>query len=237
MRPLIALGTVFALSLSACSFGRSVTPEAFRRTPSFAIINVNTAERVHYTEPTMTRAPGGGMDMSSTGFDAGPAAGIFPETKAAAVRALSRSRRFRLLPEEQVISSAAYASAPPHSGAFFGGAKFIPARGYKLIFDEAVAARLARATGASASLIVNLHHTYTSAGSGLAGRVTVMATAIDGSGRIIWTDFATVLSEHTMASDSKKVSPAAIQPLLVESTERGMQAMLQRLDEYLRASR
>ncbi len=94
MRPLIALVAVFALAQSACSFGRSVSSEAFRRASSFAIVNVNTAERVSYTEPTMVRAPGGGMDMSSTGFDAGPAAGIFPETKAAAVRALSRSHRF-----------------------------------------------------------------------------------------------------------------------------------------------
>jgi hypothetical protein len=227
---LCALGA----SQVSCSLGHSVTPEAFRRTPSFAIVNVNTAERVSYTEPKMVRAPGGGMDMSSTGFDAGPAAGIFPETKAAAVRALSRSHRFRLLSEDEVISSAAYASAQPHTGPFFGGAKFIPARGYKLIFDEAVAARLARATGANAALIVNLHHTYTSAGEGLAGRVTVMATAIDRSGRIIWKDFATVLSEHSMPSRSTKVSPATIQPLLVESTERGIRAMLQRLDEYLR---
>ncbi len=227
MRPLIALVAVFALAQSACSFGRSVSPEAFRRAPSFAIVNVNTAERVSYTEPTMVRAPGGGMDMSSTGFDAGPAAGIFPETKAAAVRALSRSHRFRLLPEEEVLSTAAYASAPAHNGEFFGGAKFVPARGYKLIFDEAVAARLARATGAGAAVIVNLHHTYTSVGGGqLAGRVTVM---------VIWTDFATVLSEHTIASPSKKVSPATIQPALVESTERGIRAMLQRLDEQLRA--
>jgi len=236
MRPLIALVAVFALAQSACSFGRSVSPEAFRRAPSFAIVNVNTAERVSYTEPTMVRAPGGGMDMSSTGFDAGPAAGIFPETKAAAVRALSRSHRFRLLPEEEVLSTAAYASAPAHNGEFFGGAKFVPARGYKLIFDEAVAARLARATGAGAAVIVNLHHTYTSVGGGqLAGRVTVMVTAIDRAGRTIWTDFASVLSEHTIASPSKKVSPAAIQPLLVESTERGIRAMLQRLDDQLRA--
>ncbi len=235
MRRVVAL-VIFALTSSACSFGRSVSPEAFRRGASFAIVNVNSAERIQYSQTTMVRTAGGGMDTGSTGFDAGPAAGIFPETKAAAVRALSRSRRFRLVPEEEVLSAPAYASAAAHPGTFFGGAKFIPARGYKLVFDEAVAARLARATGATGALVVNLMHGYTSAGGGqLAGRVTVMVTAIDRSGQKIWTDFAAELSEHTIASSSTKVAPSTIQPLLVESTERGVRVMLQRLDEYLRA--
>jgi hypothetical protein len=230
----IAVALVALLS-GACSFGRSVVPAAFKGGASFAIVNVNSAERISYSKTTLVTNSAGGLDTGGTGFDAGPAAGIFPRTKAAAVRALASARRFRLVPEHEVLATTAYASTRPHPGTFYGGAKFIPAHGYKLVFDEAAAGRIARAAGAGGALIVNLQHGYTSVGGGhVAGKVVVMVTAVDRAGRKVWTDFAAELSERTLSAPSLKVPPSALEPLLVDSTERGMRVMLARLDEQLR---
>src|SRR5512138_1365201 len=96
MRRALLLAIV-ALASSACSFGRSVSPEAFRRGQTFAIVNVNTSERVMYTRMT-TRVSGmGQVETGSYSVDVGPATGLFPSTRAAALRALSASPRFRFL--------------------------------------------------------------------------------------------------------------------------------------------
>lgn len=228
---------LLALVSSACSFGRTVVPGAFGRDTSFAIVNVNTSERILFTETTLVRTAGGGVDTGGRAVDSGPAAGIFPQTKAAAVRALSRSRRFRLLPEDEVLAMPAYAAAPAHPGTI-SGARFLPARGYKLVFDKPLAGRLARAAGATGALVVNLQHAYVSAGGGhVAGDVTVMVTAIDRAGQIIWTDFTHERSHRTLASAQEKVPPSALEPLLVDSTERGVRAMVARLEASLRDGR
>jgi hypothetical protein len=222
-----------ALASSACSFGRSISPEAFRRGQAFAIVNVNSSERVMYTRRTMRVSPTGQAETGSYSVDVGPAAGLFPSTRSAALRTLASSPRFRFLPSEAVLSSGAYAAAPAQTK-FFGGAKFIPAPGYKLVFDKPAIGRIARATGATAGFVLNLAHYYTGVGGGrYAGSVTVMVTAIDRSGKIIWTDFASALSRNTIGSETDRIAPAALEGLMVESTELGVREMLKRLDERL----
>lgn len=222
---------------SGCMLGRNVSPEAFRRGAAFAIVNVNTSERVMYTQRTLVTSPGGGLDTGGYSIDVGPAAGLFPATRAAALRALEASPRFRFLPSDAVLSSAAYAAAPVQTK-FFGGARFIPAPGYKLVFDPPSIGRVARATGATAGFVLNLAHYYRSVGGGhYAAYVTVMVTAIDHGGRTVWTDFASVPSRNTIRSDSDRIAPAALTALMVESTELGVRAMLKRLDERLAVRR
>lgn len=231
-----AILVVLALS-GACSMGRTVVPDAFRRGQTFAIVNVNTSERVMYTRPTVRVSSTGQVDTGSYSVDAGPAAGIFPSTRAAALRAFASSPRYRLLPAEQVLSSPAYAAAPVQTK-FFGGANFIPAPGYKLIFDKAAVGRVARGTGATAGVVLNLMHYYKDAGGGrYAAFVTVMVTAIDHGGRIIWTDFASAPSNGTIASESNRIPPAALEGLMAESAAASVRSLIARLDEWLVARR
>lgn len=222
-----------ALVSSACSFGRSISPEAFRRGQAFAIVNVNSSTRVMFTQTTLVARPGGGLDTGGYSVDVGSAAELFPSTRAAALRTLASSPRFRFLPTDDVLSSGAYAAAPVQTK-FFGGAKFMPAPGYKLVFDKQAIGRVARATGATAGFVLNLAHYYRAVGGGhYAAYVTVMVTAIDHGGRVIWTDFASVPSNGTVRSETKTIAPAALQHLMVESAELGVRAMLKRLDQRL----
>lgn len=226
-----------ALASSACSFGRSISPEAFRRGQAFAIVNVNTSTGVMFTQTTLVASPGGGLDTGGYSVDVGSAAGIFPATRAAALRTLASSPRFRFLPSEAVLSSGAYAAAPVQTK-FFGGAKFIPAPGYKLVFDKQAIGRVARATGATAGFVLNLAHYYRAVGGGhYAAEVTVMITAIDHGGRIIWTDFASTRSNGTVRSETNRIDPGSLQHLMVESTELGVRVMLKRLDQRLAGRR
>jgi hypothetical protein len=226
------------VATGGCSVGHRLSPEAFRRGMPLAIVTVSSLPDVTYSE-TRVVVTNGVTDMGGSGFKAGDARTVFPSTKAAVLRALSRSRRFKLVPEETVLSSAAYASAP--AGPFNMWTKGLVApKGYKLVLDEAQAGRIARSLGASGALFVALYHNYTTQGvpgGRIAARVGVQLTAVDRSGQTIWTDYTHEFSERTLDSSSLRVPLATLEPLLAESAERGTRALLARLDEQLGATR
>jgi hypothetical protein len=64
-----------------------------------------------------------------------------------------------------------------------------------------------------------------------------MLTVVDRSGQVIWTSFTHQLSERTLDSSSLRVPTSALEPLLVDSAERGTRVLLANLDERLRAAR
>jgi hypothetical protein len=236
------IGAIAALiATGGCAVGRRISPEAFRRGMPLAIVTVSSSPQIMYSE-THVVATGigmGGPDMRGTGFKAGEAKAVLPATKAAVVRALSHTRQFQIVSEETVLSSAAYASAP--AGPLNVWTKsLVAAKGYKLVFDEERAGRIARALGASGALFVSLDHHYTTQGvpgGRIAGNVHVMLTAVDRSGRIIWTDYTHQLSERTLDSSSLRVPIPTLEPLLADSAERGTRTLLARLDEQLRGAR
>ena len=234
------IGAMAALiATGGCAIGRRVSPEAFRRGMPLAIVTVSSSPQIVYTETHVVVTGTGAADTRGSGFKAGEARTVFPATKAAVLRALSHTRQFQIVSEETVLSSAAYASAPV--GPLNMGTKDnLAAKGYKLLFDKGQAARIARAVGASGALFVSLEHNYTTQGvrgGRIAGDVNVMLTAVDRSGRIIWTDYTHQFSERTLDSSSLRVATAALEPLLAESAERGTRVLLARLDEQLRGAR
>lgn len=221
-----------------CGIGHQLSPQAFRRGMPLAIVTVTSLPDVTYSETRMV-VMNGQADMGGTGFKLGPAKAVLPSTKAAVFRALSRTRQFQLVPEETVLSSAAYASAPV--GPFNVWTKDLVApKGYKLVLDVAQIGRIGRSLGASGGLIVALYHNYTTQGvpgGRIAARVGVQLTAVDRSGQTIWTDYTSELSEKTLDSRELRVPLATLEPLLVESAERGARVLLARLDEQLRGAR
>jgi hypothetical protein len=226
------------IATGGCAVGRKISPEAFRRGMPLAIVTVTSLPHVMYSETRMV-VTNGVTDMGGTGFKAGDAKAVLPSTKAAVLRALSRTRQFHIVPEETVLSSAAYASAP--AGPFNVWTKdLVAAKGYKLVLDTAQAGRIARSLGASGALFVSLYHNYTTQGvpgGRIAGRVHVQLTAMDRSGQTIWTDHIHEFSERTLDSSSLRVPLATLEPLLAESAERGTRVLLARLDEQLRGRR
>jgi hypothetical protein len=226
------------LAASGCAVGHSISPQAFRRGMPLAIVTVSSLPDVTYSE-SRVMVTNGVTDMGGTGFKAGDARTVLPSTKAAVLRTLARTRQFQIVPEEKVLSSAAYASAP--TGPFNVWTKSLVApKGYKLVLDEAQAGRIARSVGASGALFVALYHNYTTQGvpgGRIAARVHVQLTAVDRSGQTIWTDYTSEFSEKTLDSSSLKVPLATLEPLLVESAERSTRALLAHLDEQLRGAR
>jgi hypothetical protein len=224
---------------AGCSLGHRLSPEAFRRGMPLAIVTVCASPRIRYTETRMVSNGSGRADIGGTGFDAGDARPALAATKAAVVRALSRGGPFRLVPEQTVLSSAAYASAPAQPRNTFTR-DLLTATGYKYTFDEAQAARIARGVGAAGALMVSIDLNYTTQGvpgGRIAGKVHVLLTAVDRSGRTIWTDWTQELSQQTLESATLRVPTSALEPLLADSAERGTRALLARLDEQLRAAR
>jgi hypothetical protein len=231
------VGAMAALiATSGCA--RTFSPEAFRRGMNLAIVTVSSSPQIVYTETHVVVTGTGAADTRGSGFKAGDAKTVFPATKAAVLRALSHSRQFQVVPEETVLSSAAYASTPVTDSAWTKD--HLAAKGYKLMFDKAQGGRIARAVGASGALFVSLEHNYTTQGAPggrIAADVNVMLTAVDRSGQLIWVDYTHVLSERTLDSSSLRVPASALEPLLAESAERGTRKLLARLDEKLRAAK
>jgi hypothetical protein len=234
-RVIVAMA-VALLAIGGCA--RRFAPEAFKRGMPLAIVTVSSSPQVVYTETRVVVSGMGQADTRGSGFQAGDAKVVLPATKAAVLRALSQTRQFRIMPEETVLSSAAYAST--HVESTLATRNSVAAKGYKLIFDKDQGARIARAAGASGALFVSLEHHYTTQGvpgGRIAGDVMVMLTVVDRSGQIIWTSFTHELSERTLDSSSLRVPTSALEPLLVDSAERGTRALLASLDERLRAAR
>ena len=228
------VGAMAALiATSGCA--RTFSPEAFRRGMNLAIVTVSSSPQIVYTETHVVVTGTGAADTRGSGFKAGDAKTVFPATKAAVLRALSHSRQFQVVPEETVLSSAAYASTPVTDSAWTKD--HLAAKGYKLMFDKAQGGRIARAVGASGALFVSLEHNYTTLSGRIAADVNVMLTAVNRSGQIIWVDYTHVPSERTLDSSSLRVPASALEPLLAESAERGTRTLLARLDEQLRATR
>lgn len=231
------IGAMAALIASG-GCARRFVPEAFRRGMPLAIVTVSSSPQIVYTETHVVVTGTGATDTRGSGFKAGDAKVVLPATKAAVLRALSHTRQFQIVPEETVLSSAAYASTPADQGTWTKD--HVAAKGYKLMFDKAQGAKIARAVGASGALFVSLEHHYTTQGvrgGRIAGDVIVMLTVVDRSGLIIWTSFTHEFSERTLDPSSLRVPTSALEPLLAESAERGARALLAHLDEQLRAAR
>jgi hypothetical protein len=228
------IGAMAALiATSGCA--RTFVPEAFRRGMTLAIVTVSSSPQILYTESHVVVTGTGAADTRGSGFKAGDAKAVFPATKAAVLRGLSHSRQFHIVPEEAVLTSAAYASTPVEVNVWTKD--LLAARGYKLMFDKAQGGRIARAVGASGALFVSVEHNYTTLSGRIAADVNVMLTAVDRSGQLIWVDYTHVPSEHTLDSSSLRVPASALEPLLAESAERGTRTLLARLDEQLRGTR
>lgn len=227
-----------AVALAGCGLGTRFSP-SFRRGMPLALVTVTAEPKIRYSEKHVRTGFGGAPDITGSGFEAGDARPVLASAKAAVVRALARGGPFRLVPEQTVLSSPAYASAPAQPRNAWTS-DLIIARGYKYTYDGAQAARIARGVGAAGALMVNLDLQYTTQGvpgGRIAGKVVVVVTAVDRSGQTVWTDWTGELSQRTLDSTTLRVPIAALEPLLADSAERGTRALIAQLDERLRGMR
>ncbi len=222
-----------ALALTACSgIGRTLRPEAFGPRKRMAVGTVTSPSKIRTHWTSVGPGPFGQTQMNDHGSTVGETAAVFGDTKAAALRALARSRSFSLVPESAVLSSPAYAAVRPSDGKHLT-IEFIAPRGYKLLMDGDRVAQLARALRVDAAIVVSLDHTCTPGGT---AKPMVMAGAYDAQGRRIWADYLRAESTRSLPNGAE-MNASSLRPLLVEAVERGMRDLVRRLDDGVATAR
>lgn len=228
--PTLAL-VVFAAAAAGCS-ARTLRPEAFRRAPAVAVVGVYTQPKVFLVTHSVGVGPFGQTETRDHGEEIGGSAAVFGETKRAALRVLASSKRLRLLPEDAVLGSATYAAARSSETNVFT-ARLVPARGYKKLYDAERMAAVARAMRVDGAMTVSIDHAAVPDGGGVAARVVLGIGTADRAGQWMWNDYVVVRSDRKLPAGAK-LDLNTLRPLLVEATEKGTRALLQKLDEQLR---
>ncbi|HET9552870.1 MAG TPA: hypothetical protein VFP50_07870 [Anaeromyxobacteraceae bacterium] len=223
-----------ALLLGACQFSRVSKPEAFGPGKALAVVTVYSTSKVELTHET----PGIGMPgviPSQYREELAPTSAFFSDTKATVLRVLGSSRHFRLVPEQAVLSSGAYAAARPDAPAMLG-VRFVTPPGYKLLTDLPQVGAVARAAGAGGGLIVRIEHrcSWGERAGTVAGKVSVSVGAVDRAGQTIWMEHETAQADLLAAMGSGGVNVAALRASLVQAAERAARQILRDLDAQLR---
>jgi hypothetical protein len=158
---------------------------------------------------------------------------VFPETKRVALRAIAASRRFRLVPEDKVLGTGAYAGVPVGQTDVFTR-PLIPARGYKPLYSAGELGEAARRLKVDGAMTVHLQHGCAQADGGVAARVYVGLGIAGQDGQYMWVDYVLSHSKRVIP-EGQTITIDALRPLLVAAAEDGTRELLQRLDERLAA--
>jgi hypothetical protein len=240
-------GAALALVLLAGCAASSATKQAFGGSKRFAIVSI-------FASPVIANSSGNpNMGGSVLGLvkaaskDSGfrhDADVVFAETTPMIIGEFSKSRRFKLMPPNSVVQSGAYrAVAGDDPKIMF--ASLLTARGYKFFRTEDKIKKLAKALNVDGVIVISASYGYTFSGIGLAGlvaggvhhaKVTVVVSAFDRNGNVIWRDTQKGEASKGIPSIGESVNFVKLHPLLVEATADGTKKVLARLDEMLKGS-
>jgi basic membrane lipoprotein Med (substrate-binding protein (PBP1-ABC) superfamily) len=241
----LAIAALALMVLAGCATS-SATKQAFGASKRFAIVSI-------YASPMIGNSSGNQMGGSVLGLvkaaskDSGYRNGadkVFAETTPMIVAEFSKSRRYRLMPPNSVVQSNAYrAVAGDDPNIMF--TSLLTAKGYKFFRDEEKVKRLAKALNVDGVIIISTHYGYTFSGVGVAGLVaggvhhanaTLVVSAFDRNGNVIWRDTQKGKAEKGIPSFGESVNFVKLHPLLVEATADSTKKMLERLEEMLKGS-
>lgn len=234
------LGALLLAGSVGCAMTR-VTPDAFGPAKTYAVVSIVTL-------PDMGHGASQGSTLSGMVKAASKESGytntsgkIFKETVPLILKELQRSKHFRLMPEDKVLRSAAYAKRAGSPTKIFW-TTMVPAAGYKYFATEEDLSGLARDLKVDGVITVMVTYNYRMKGVGLFGllalgkqygttRITV--SAMDRQGRVVWKDNVEKESDEGIGALGESANFTKLHPLLIQSSKNAVTHLVARFENKL----
>jgi uncharacterized protein YceK len=232
MRILTAL---LVLLLSGCATS-VYKADALTPAKRYAVVSIIAAERIEGGS-----RPGMGLSLSGlvkavgskeSGFTHSSAK-ILDESAPQVVKALASQNKFTVLPEKVTRANAGFKAATSDEQS-----RYNVAPGYKFFADDQKFGELARQMKVDGVIGVRLYYSAAESKFGIGGvfavgkhsGITRMEVwAVDASGQRIWTDTFSETSKDSVGFVGDAVNFVTLHPLLVQSTDAVVVAMLDKL--------
>ena len=156
------------------------------------------------------------------------------------VGSMSRTSKYLLLPQQNILADQAYAGVTSESNSAFNHNNV--ARGYKRITSKQHLASLARELGLDGAMHVQISYGFSNEGTNIGGLVNygrnfasvkVNVTAVDDRGKVIWKASEASLSKQPVTSDNQIGSAAnfrMLEPHLMQSLQTTLTKVMQDLE-------
>jgi hypothetical protein len=222
--PLVSAAAL--LALAACVIVPTrFEPTAFDDTKTYAVVTIATTEEI---------APGNKKFTEWIQGDnpARDSQRLLEEVKPIILDALGHTGHFRLVPERQVIRSAAYRDMPEREAHYMFTDMHVP-EGYRFFIKDEEFAALARGLNVDGVIFVGVNFNVLLKGTSAYGHSYVNVGAFDRDGRTVWKDAVYAQSDRAIGHKGGTVYYEELRPLLLDATDQAAGAVIAKLDQKI----
>jgi len=222
------LAAALPLALAACVIVPTrFEPTAFDDTKTYAVVTIASTEEIAQGNKKFSEWLKGDNPARDSQR-------MLEEVKPIILKALGRSGHFRLLPERDVIRSAAYRGMPPHEAHYMLTDWHVPA-GYRFFIKDEEFAALARGLDVDGVIFVGVNFDVLLKGLSAFGHSYMSVGAFDRDGRTVWKDAVFAQSDRAIGHKGGTVIYEELRPLLLDATDQAAGALLAKLDDKVRS--
>jgi hypothetical protein len=202
-------------------------PTAFDDTKTYAVVTIASTEEIAQGNKKFSEWLKGDNPARDSQR-------ILEEVRPVLIQALGGTGHFRLLPERQVLRSAAYRGMPPHDAHYMGTDMHVP-EGYRFFIKDEEFAALAKGLNVDGVIFVGVNFNVLLKGSSAYGHSYVSIGAFDRDGRTVWRDAVFAQSDSAIGHKGGTVYYEELRPLLLDATDQAAGAIVAKLDQKTRS--
>lgn len=201
-------------------------PTAFDNTKTYAVVTIATTQEIAQGNKKFSEWIKGDNPARDSQR-------VLEEVRPVIIEALKGTGHFRLMPERQVLSSAAYRGMPEREAHYVFTDMHVP-QGYRFFIKDEDFADLAKGLNVDGVIFVGVNFNILLKGTSAYGHSYVSVGAFDRDGRTVWRDAVFAQSDSAIGHKGGTVYYEELRPLLLDATDQAASAIVAKLDTKIR---